>query len=68
MDPHKLREAALSLDVKPGEGVLNWGVKFAGPGAKNAGQNLYASAGINQWQDGKLRLIYPREIASSDLR
>ncbi|RLA99225.1 MAG: hypothetical protein DRG55_08175 [Deltaproteobacteria bacterium] len=68
LDPDKLREAALSLDVKPGEGVLNWGVKFAGPGAENAGQNLYASAGINQWQDGKLRLIYPREIASSDLR
>jgi branched-chain amino acid transport system substrate-binding protein len=46
--------------------VLNWGIKFAKPGEKNAGQNIYASAGINQWQDGSLKLIYPKEIASSD--
>jgi branched-chain amino acid transport system substrate-binding protein len=66
--PDKLRAAALSLDIKPGHGALNWGVKFAKPGARNAGQNLYASAGINQWQDGHLKLIYPREIATADLR
>ncbi|MBW2341327.1 MAG: ABC transporter substrate-binding protein [Deltaproteobacteria bacterium] len=68
LDPDKLRAAALSLDIKPGHGVLNWGIKFAKPGARNAGQNLYASAGINQWQDGHLKLIYPREIATADLR
>ncbi len=68
LDPDKLRAAALSLDIKPGHGALNWGVKFAKPGARNAGQNLYASAGINQWQDGHLKLIYPREIATADLR
>ena len=66
--PDKLRAAALSLDIKPGHGALNWGVKFAKPGARNAGQNLYASAGINQWQDGHLKLIYPREIATADLK
>ncbi|MBW1801373.1 MAG: ABC transporter substrate-binding protein [Deltaproteobacteria bacterium] len=65
--PEKLRQAALSLDVPRGRGVLNWGIKFAGPDAKNAGQNLLASAGINQWQDGKLRLIFPREVAGADL-
>jgi len=68
LDPDKLRAAALSLDIKPGHGALNWGVKFAKPGARNAGQNLYASAGINQWQDGHLKLIYPREIATADFR
>ncbi len=68
LNPDKLRAAALSLDIKPGHGALNWGVKFAKPGARNAGQNLYASAGINQWQDGHLKLIYPREIATADLR
>jgi branched-chain amino acid transport system substrate-binding protein len=67
LQPDKLREAALSLDVKPGHGVLNWGIKFAGPGMKNAGQNLYASAGINQWQHGKLKLVYPREVATAEL-
>ncbi len=67
LDPEKLREAALSLDVPKGQGVLNWGIKFAGPGAKNAGQNLRASAGINQWQKGKLRLIWPKEVATADL-
>ncbi|MBW2064102.1 MAG: ABC transporter substrate-binding protein [Deltaproteobacteria bacterium] len=68
LDPEKLRQAALSLDIPPGKGVLNWGIKFAGPDEKNAGQNLYASAGINQWQDGRLRLIFPREVATADLR
>jgi branched-chain amino acid transport system substrate-binding protein len=67
LDPEKLRQAALSLDIPRGQGVLNWGIKFAGPDAKNAGQNLLASAGINQWQDGKLRLIFPREVAGADL-
>jgi branched-chain amino acid transport system substrate-binding protein len=66
LNPDKLREAALSLDVSPGKGVLNWGVKFAGPDSPEAGQNLYASAGINQWQNGQLKLIYPKEVATSD--
>ena len=68
LDPEKLREAALSLDVPRGKGVLNWGIKFAKPGEKNAGQNVYAAAGINQWQGGKLKLIFPKEIASADLK
>jgi branched-chain amino acid transport system substrate-binding protein len=68
LDPDKLREAALALDVAPGRGVLNWGVKFAPPGAPNAGQNVYASAGISQWQDGKLKLVYPKEIASAEAK
>ena len=59
---------ALSLDIPPGEGVLNWGMKFARPDAKNAGQNLYASPGINQWQNGQLKLVFPREVATSDLK
>lgn len=66
IDPERLREAALSLNIPPGKGVLNWGIKFAKPEEKNAGQNVYASAGINQWQDGNLKLIYPKEIASAD--
>ncbi len=67
LDPEKLREVALGLDIPRGKGVLNWGVKFAGPGQKNAGQNVYASAAINQWQNGEMKLIFPTEIASSDL-
>ncbi len=66
LDPEKLREAALSLDIPRGKGVLNWGIKFAKPEEKNGGQNIYASAGINQWQDGNLKLIYPKEIATAD--
>jgi branched-chain amino acid transport system substrate-binding protein len=68
LNPDKLREAALSLDIPPGKGVLHWGIKFAKPDAKNAGQNLYASAGINQWQNGELKLIYPEEIAGAELK
>lgn len=68
LDPEKLREAALALDVPPGKGVLNWGVKFSPPGAPDAGQNVYASAGISQWQDGKLRLVFPKEIAATEAK
>ncbi len=68
LDPEKLREAALALDVPPGKGVLNWGVKFSPPGAPDAGQNVYASAGISQWQDGKLRLVFPKEIAAAEAK
>lgn len=67
LDPDKLREAAGKLDLKPGDGVLNWGIKFA-PDGKIMGQNIYSSAGINQWQNGQIRLIYPKEIASSELQ
>ena len=68
LDPDKLREAALGLDVPPGKGVLNWGIKFSPPGAPDAGQNVYASAGIRQWQDGKLKLVFPKEIATAEAR
>jgi len=68
LDPEKLREAALALDVPAGKGVLNWGVKFSPPGAPDAGQNVYASAGISQWQDGKLRLVFPKEIAAAEVK
>lgn len=67
LDPDKLREAAASLDIKPGEGVLNWGVKFA-PSGKIMGQNIYSAAGINQWQNGQLKLVFPEAIASSELQ
>ena len=68
LDPEKLREAALGLDVPPGKGVLNWGIKFSPPGAPDAGQNVNASAGISQWQDGKLKLVFPKEIATAEAR
>lgn len=68
LDPDKLREAALALDVASGKGVLNWGIKFAPPGTPNAGQNVLASAGISQWQNGKLKLVFPKEIASAEAR
>ncbi len=68
LDADKLRAAALSLDIPRGKGVLNWGVKFAKPEEKNAGQNVYASAGLNQWQNGELKLIYPKEVASADFK
>jgi branched-chain amino acid transport system substrate-binding protein len=68
LDSEKLREAALSLNIPPGRGVLNWGIKFAQPNEKNAGQNVYATPGLNQWQDGVLKLIYPKEVATADLK
>jgi branched-chain amino acid transport system substrate-binding protein len=58
-EPAKVREAALALDIPEGGTALGWGVKFAGPGDEMQGQNLRAFPVAQQWQDGKLVVVYP---------
>jgi branched-chain amino acid transport system substrate-binding protein len=62
LDPDQLRRAAAELDVQPGQGVLNWGVKF-----NQGGQNVYATSGVNQWQKGELKLVFPHEVSNAEL-
>ena len=55
-----IRAAGLKVDVPVGESINGGGVKFAGPGALDEGQNTRAAAVVGQWQAvGVMRVVYP---------
>jgi branched-chain amino acid transport system substrate-binding protein len=59
-----IRTAALNVDVPVGDSINGGGVKFAGPGALDEGQNTRAAAVVGQWQAaGVMRVIYPDAYA-----
>jgi branched-chain amino acid transport system substrate-binding protein len=58
-DPEAIRKAALALDEPEGYMPIGWGVKFAGPGEPNAGQNIRPEWFVEQWQNGHLNTIWP---------
>lgn len=66
LDPDKIRAAALALDVPMGGTPLGWGVKFAGEGDPMQGQNLRSFPVAQQWQDGKLVVVAPDNVKTTD--
>jgi branched-chain amino acid transport system substrate-binding protein len=64
MDPDKIREAALKVDIPDGETVMGWGVKFAPPDHKSAGTNLRAYPVLMQWREQTLHVVYPEKWAT----
>jgi branched-chain amino acid transport system substrate-binding protein len=55
-----IRVAAHNVDVPVGDSINGGGVKFAGPGALDEGQNTRAAAVVGQWQAvGVMRIVYP---------
>jgi branched-chain amino acid transport system substrate-binding protein len=55
-----IRSAALAVDVPVGDTINGGGVKFAGAGALDEGQNTRAAAVVGQWQAvGVMRVVYP---------
>ena len=61
-DPEALKTAARALDIPFGGTPLGWGVKFAGEGEPNQGQNVRAFPVAQQWQDGKLVVVAPDDL------
>ena len=60
-----IRVAALKVDVPVGDSINGGGVKFAGEGALDEGQNTRAAAVVGQWQAiGVMRIVYPAPYAS----
>ncbi len=60
-----IRQAALRLDVPFGDSINGGGVKFAGAGALDEGQNTRAAAVIGQWQAvGVMKVMYPAAYAT----
>ncbi|GAC1626133.1 MAG: hypothetical protein NVS4B2_05190 [Chloroflexota bacterium] len=64
--PADVRAAALRLNLPYGSEINGAGVKFAGPGAPDAGQNLRAISVIWQWQrPGHEVIVYPKNYATA---
>ncbi len=65
LDPEKIYEAAMSLDLPDGSTVMGWGVKFARAGEPMAGQNVRAKPVMMQWQSRQLKVVYPASLATA---
>ena len=60
-----IRAAAVKVDVPVGDSINGGGVKFAGPGALDEGQNVRAAAVVGQWQAvGVMKIVYPPTYAN----
>jgi branched-chain amino acid transport system substrate-binding protein len=66
LNAESIRLAALNVDVPVGDSINGGGVKFAGTGALDEGQNTRAAAVVGQWQAvGLMKVVYPPAYASS---
>lgn len=63
-EPEAIRKAALATDIQ--KTPMGYGVKFAPPGDKIAGQDIRAFPLIFQWQQGKQVTVWPKEAAVAE--
>ena len=54
-----IRKAALEVDIPDGGTPSGYGVKFAPPGDKYAGQNVKCYPVVMQWVKGKVEIVWP---------
>src|SRR6266571_308424 len=65
MSAESIRLAALQVDVPVGDSINGGGVKFAGAGALDEGQNMRSAAVVGQWQAvGVMKVVYPPAYAN----
>jgi branched-chain amino acid transport system substrate-binding protein len=63
--PDAVRQAADQVDDPVGTSINGGGVKFAGPGQPNAGQNLRAPSVVGQWQAvNQMKTVFPAAFAN----
>ena len=65
LDPDKIREVALRVEVSNEESITGYGYKLFGEGKPHPQQNERAFVVIQQWQNGKLETVYPEKIATA---
>lgn len=64
--PADVRAAALAVNLPYGSEINGAGMRFAGPGAPDAGQNVRAISVIWQWQrPGHEVIVYPASYATA---
>jgi branched-chain amino acid transport system substrate-binding protein len=61
LEPDKVREAALALDLPVGSSILGWGTKFD----PLTHDNMRALPFVEQWQKKELRVVGPAEFAQT---
>ena len=60
-----IRASALNVDVPVGDAINGGGVKFAGAGALDEGQNTRAASVVGQWQAvGVMKVVFPAAYAT----
>jgi len=62
----EIRKVILDLDLPKGTSILGYGIKFAGPDQPEAGQNERIFSVVMQWQNKRLRVVYPKEMATGE--
>jgi hypothetical protein len=66
LTPDTLRGAAIAMDEPLYSSINGGGVRFAPPGAPDAGQNLRAPAVVGQWQAvDTMHTVYPAPFAEA---
>ena len=65
-DPEALRKAALETDIPEGGTIQGYGVKFAPPDHPMAGQNLRSFPVVFQYVKGKVEVVYPKSIQTTE--
>ncbi len=63
-----IRKAALELDIPDGATPSGYGVKFAPPGHKFAGQNLRCYPVVMQWVKGKVEIVWPDALKTIEAK
>ncbi|MGG1660686.1 ABC transporter substrate-binding protein [Brevibacillus sp. NRS-1366] len=63
VDPDKLRDEIIKLNVEPGKTANGWGMHFD----SSNGQNILGTPYVHQWQNGELVGVWPKEIAVKEM-
>lgn len=63
-DPKNVRDAISSLDLSSGPAVYTMSGKLK---YDETGRNIHAGAGMLQWFDGRLEVVWPEKIASKKI-
>ena len=63
-----IRKAALEMDIPEGGTPCGYGLKFAPPDHKLAGQNLRSYPVVMQWVKGKIEVVWPNSLKTIDAK
>ena len=66
LDPDKVREAALALDLPDGSMANGCGVKFTPHDQEDGGRNARSFSVLLQWQDGKVEVVWPDKFGNKE--
>jgi branched-chain amino acid transport system substrate-binding protein len=66
LEPESIRKAAVEIDIPEGSTPCGYGVKFAPPEDKYAGQNIRSYPVVVQWTTDKLGIVWPASMKTTE--